>query len=218
MKNIISLIFAVSLTACEATKQPGITVIDNGTPPAVTTPTAPETAPSPATGAADAPKAPTLVSGSPAAPVSPAPVNPAARPAFCIPHELRSNSVDPIPTSGSALWVALIHDGYTDRQADPKCLIDSKIVDGDHTFIPCTINTTDGKLYTRSWQSVDRLWVQNALNREGVLQKLSAGELTVTIGVVDIASRFYVNVPMRTQNLIVLDVKTGDVDFKGYCQ
>lgn len=145
----------------------------------------------------------------------------AAIPTFCIPHELRDDYHTPIPTNG-ALYAALVHDGYTDRLADPKCYLDKTVASGGRLFIPCAVTLVgtafgSGPLYGRMWAASDRVWVTDAFGDVRSHQTLTADELVVTNGTVDGASPFHADATLAGQALVTLSVDTA-VTFNGYCQ
>lgn len=137
---------------------------------------------------------------------------------FCVSHELRDAYSDPIPQFGSALYVALVHDGYTDRLADPKCLLSDAIVESGRTYIPCAVNIAAGTLYGRTWQAADRPWVQAAIEREADLANLKiSGEIAVTVEHIDASNRFDSIAELRGKDAVIVSIDSS-ISFGGYCQ
>lgn len=233
MKNLFSALMALSalivFAACEPVKDGSpITIITQPSPAPVTTPvTPPEQAvvfnPAPIVQLPD----PGVVTE---------PVAPAAKPNFCIPHEMRTDWATAIPAPPAyvfgALYSYLIYNPFPNRSADPMCQMASKVVQNGHTYVACAINTVAGKLQAApgtfgafEWQNVDRLWVQDALNHEALLDNATTAEVAITIGTIDSNPIFSTNVAMKTsvdasssKDLLMLDIDTNAVNFTGYCQ
>lgn len=138
-------------------------------------------------------------------------------PSFCVAQELRTSYSVPIPVSGSALWVALVHDGYPNRTANPTCLTQYAVTTGGRMYIPCAVDNTEGELYGRVWQVADRPWIIGALTREADLDNVSvSGEVTFSIQAITVGTMFYSQPTLQGHTAVVMSI-ASTVTFNGQC-
>lgn len=223
---ILTLIALILFTACDPYREPGnVTVV---APPAAgsqqdqTTPVVVAPVQQVVT--------PALVQ----APVSPPAYNPQPSPTFCIPHELRTDWAAAIPSSPfGALYSFLIYNPYPNRSADPMCQVSQAVTLNGHILIACAVNTPAGKLQPAfntfgafDWQPVDRIWIQDALNHEALLDGIvTPTEMSIGIAPIDANPVFSQNTVMKnavdassSKDVLMIDIDTSAVNFTGYCQ
>lgn len=133
---------------------------------------------------------------------------------FCVPHDLRDAYSTPIPVGGALNAALTLDPAHASHTADPVCLAQDAIVSGGRTYIPCAVNNGTGLLDGQIWQSVDRVWVTGALNREISLQSV---DVTVSTQVMSTGTMFFANSDLKNYISVVISIGPG-LTFGGFCQ